>query len=147
VGSLRVASPSHKLSFPPRMRWQNSTASLVLPIPSELVHTQDEDTMFIIFTLSHAGRSGRAVDGKDYQWGWVLRSCDVAPSLLIYVVIFKVIPCLLQNKYTLKIKLTISRKSSKKYSCHFEFEVQWRVVRGFSLIVDLVNSTGKRIII
>jgi len=71
-------------------------------------------TMFIIFTLSCAGRSGGAIDGEDSQWGRVSRSCDVAPSLLIYVVIFKVIPCLLQNKYTLKIKLTISRKSSKK---------------------------------
>ena len=43
VGSLRVAIPSCKLSFPPRMRWQNSTASLVLPRPSELIRTQDED--------------------------------------------------------------------------------------------------------
>jgi len=103
--------------------------------------------VFVIFTLSLAGRSGGAVDGEDSRWGQVSRSCDVAPSLLIYVVIFKVIPRLLQHKYTLKIKLTISRKSSKKYSHHFEFEVQWRVVRGFSLIVDLVNSTGKRIII
>jgi len=104
---------------------------------------QGPTTVFIIFTLSRAGQSSRAVNGEDSQWGQVLRSCDVAPSLLIYVVIFKVIPCLLQNKYT----LTISRKGSKKYSCHFEFKVQWRVVRGFSLIVDLVNSTGKRIII
>ena len=103
--------------------------------------------MFVIFTLSCAGQSGGAVDGEDSRWGRVSRSCDVAPSLLIYVVIFKVIPRLLQNKYTLKIKLTISRKSSKKYSRHFEFEVHWRVVRGFSLIVDLVNSAGKRIII
>jgi len=29
--------------FPHRMRWQSLTASLVLPIPSELIHTQDED--------------------------------------------------------------------------------------------------------
>jgi len=43
VGSLRVAVPSRKLSFPPRMRWRNSTASLVLPIPSELFRIQDED--------------------------------------------------------------------------------------------------------